>query len=151
MAAGTLFFAMGGETGIGAERFSVRSSLIAGGGGDARSVDQRFTVSGSIGQAEAVPAIKSADQRFSLEPGFWHSTTVVQTPGAPELRIRPAEPGFVSLSWPVTATGFRLEGCSDLNAGYWETVLSEPTQTASSFTVTVPASGLIRCYRLMKE
>jgi hypothetical protein len=130
--------------------FEIKSSVIAGGGAVSRSVDDHFALVGTIGQHEAAPALKSPDQHFTLEPGFWHGITLVQTPGAPELKIRAGEPGFVILSWPLAVEGFQLQSCADLAAGQWQNVAAITIDTKAEHTVTVPANEQIRLYRLRK-
>lgn len=130
-------------------RFTMEASVIASGGSQARG--GRFTIEATIGQLATGPsATVTPSNRFQLESGFWTPITVQQTPGAPELKIQLLPGGLVRLSWPIEATGFALEGCSDLALGQWEPVPLRPAQTATENAVTVQASGAMRCYRLKK-
>ena len=70
-------------------------------------------------------------------------------PGAPVLKIRLAPGGQVILSWPLSSTGFVLEQTSALGTT-WMPTLRPILDTATEHTVTVPASGPLRCYRLRR-
>jgi hypothetical protein len=124
-------------------RFDLSWSTIDGGGGT--SAGGQFTLSGTIGQPDAGTL---AGGHFKLEGGFWSGFTVQQTAGAPILRIKLLPNGQAVLSWPVNVTGFTLEECTALNSGVWIATVQSIADTATEHTVTVPASGLIKCYRL---
>jgi hypothetical protein len=138
-----------------AERYSIHAFTVAGGGGSSvgNGARERFEVSGTIGQPDAAPTLHSANRRYAVEPGFWHGITVQQSPGAPELKIRAAPGGQVVLSWPLNVAGFVLEETTSVAIpGSWSQVLQPaPVDTANEHTVTVPTSGVIKCYRLRKE
>lgn len=102
----------------------------------------------TLGQPEAAPVLKSDNSRFAVEPGFWRGITVVQTQGAPLLKIRAGVGGTVVLSWPLASTGFVLEETVALGAMKWVSTSSAIIDTAKEHTVTVPAAGLVKCYRL---
>jgi hypothetical protein len=124
-------------------QFDLSWSTIDGGGGT--SSGGQFQLSGTIGQPDAG---RLAGGRFKLEGGFWSGFTVQQTAGAPMLKIKLLSNGQAILSWPVGVSGFTLEECPALNSGVWTTTLQSVADTATEHTVTVPASGLIKCYRL---
>ncbi len=86
-----------------------------------------------------------------MESGFWTGITVVQTPEAPGLNIRPAPGGKVVLSWPVTVDGFVLEENPSPGSLRWARTQTAVIDTRTEHTVTVPAVGVIKCYRLRKE
>ena len=126
-------------------RFNITSSTIDAGGGTSRG--GQFALSGTLGQPDAAPPLVSTNGRFQLEPGFWSGVTVLQTPGAPVLRIRLVTADKAIVSWPVSVTGFALEACADLSSGVWTPVNDSVADTATEHTVSVSASGN-RCFRL---
>jgi hypothetical protein len=123
--------------------FSLSWSTIDGGGGT--SSGGRFALSGTLGQPD--PGTLTGGN-FKLEGGFWSGITLVQKPGAPILKIKLIAGGLAIISWPVNVTGFTLEECPALNSGPWSATPQSIVDTAGEHTVTVPASGLIKCYRL---
>jgi len=123
-------------------QFDLSWSTIDGGGA---STGGRFALSGTVGQPDAGTLTGGS---FKLEGGFWSGITLVQKPGAPILKIKLISGGLAIISWPVNVTGFMLEECPALNSGVWTTTLQSVADTATEHTVTVPASGLIKCYRL---
>ncbi len=125
----------------------LKSSVIAAGGASSRSADERFTLTGTIGQHTAGLA---KGGRFALENGFWHGLAVEQTPGAPTLRIRLIAGGQAVLSWPKDVDGFHLEETTAVGSGVWNTVLTPVVDTTTEHTVTVLAVGVIKVYRLKK-
>ena len=66
-----------------AQSYSINWYKIAGGGGT--SSGGQYSVSGTIGQPDASPAMTGGN--YSLTGGFWAFISVVQTPGAPTLYI----------------------------------------------------------------
>ena len=86
---------------------------------------------------------------YSLTGGF---TTVglVQTPGAPLLRIAGSGAGFV-LAWPDPSTGFKLQSTATVaNSASWTDVPQPVVVVGSDKTVTVPTTGPYQFYRLFK-
>lgn len=67
-----------------AQNFSIDWHKIAGGGGT--STGGVYTVSGTLGQADAGGPLTGGN--YSLTGGFWSLISVVQTAGAPKLEIR---------------------------------------------------------------
>lgn len=126
--------------------FDLKWSTIDGGGGTSRG--GQFALSGTIGQPDAGTL---AGGQFRLEGGFWSGVTVAQTPGAPLLKIKLISGGFVVLSWPVSVTGFNLVESPAANSVVWNAVAQGVIDTATEHTVTVPAAGLIKCYRLKHQ
>lgn len=124
-------------------QFDLSWSTIDGGGGTSRG--GQFQLSGTIGQPDAR---QLTGGRFRLEGGFWSGFTVQQTAGAPILKIKPSGSGLAIISWPVNVTGFTLEECTAPNSGIWSVTPQSVVDTVTEHTVTVPASGLIKCYRL---
>jgi hypothetical protein len=104
----------------------------------------QFSVSGTFGQPDAGPLTGGA---FKVEGGFWSGVTIAQTPGAPILKIHLAGPNAV-LSWPVSVMGFTLQESTALSTGSWTNTPQAVVDTATEHTVTVPAAGLMKCFRL---
>lgn len=129
----------------GAEAFRLDSFTIDGGGGTCRGGE--FSLTGTIGQPDAAVA---QGNEVTMEAGYWHGVGIEQTPGAPQLRIRLQPDGTVVLAWPVGVTGFALEQTSTLGTSSWTPTLRPVLDTATEHTVTVPASGPVRCYRLRR-
>lgn len=127
-----------------AEAFRLDWSTVDGGGGISRGGE--FSLAGTIGQADAAVARSGG---FMVESGYWQGMSIEQTPGAPVLKIRLAPGGQVVLAWPLSTTGFVLEQTSTIGAT-WTTTLRPVLDTATEHTVTVPASGPLRCYRLRR-
>ena len=126
-------------------QFDLSWSTIDGGGGT--SSGGRFALSGTIGQPDA-GALTGGN--FKLEGGFWSGITVLQTPGAPILKIKLITPGQAVISWPVTVTGFTLEESPAVGSGVWNSTPQSIVDTATEHTVTVPGAGVMKCYRLKK-
>jgi hypothetical protein len=77
--------------------FTVDWFTIDGGGGT--STGGTYTVSGTIGQADA--GAMSGGQ-YSVTGGYWAMIAAVQTPGLPNLSIRHVAPSSVVVSWAST-------------------------------------------------
>lgn len=125
-------------------QFALISSTIDGGGGT--SSGGQFTVSGTIGQPDAGTL---SGGKFILEGGFWTGVTVVQTPGAPVLKIKFIG-GNAILSWPIDVTGYSLEEATSLAGVSWLSTPQSVVDAAGEHTVTVPANGVIKVFRLKK-
>ncbi len=111
---------------------------VSGGGGS--SSGGRFSLSATIGQHDAAPAMTGG--RFCLGGGFWGLTAVVQSPGAPTLRISRAGTAL-TVSWQ-NVSGWSLQQKSALAAPNWA-ASSYPLTTANgtnSITITAPAGNL---------
>lgn len=117
------------------------------GGGITQAGGGKFSLAGTVGQHSAVISEGGA---YRMESGFWHGVTVLQTPGAPQLRIR-LEPGPVAvISWPADATGFVLEETTNVGSGIWGTTRATSVVVGAERSVSVPANGVVKCYRLRK-
>jgi hypothetical protein len=122
--------------------------LTIDGGGNASSGGS-FTVRATIGQPDAALALTGGS--FRLEPGFWSGVTVLQTLGAPTLKISFSGGGMAILSWPANVSGFTLEMTTTVEQpNSWIATPQPVVDTASEHTVTVPVLGVTKCYRLMK-
>lgn len=120
-------------------------AAVAGGG--AVSTNGVFALSGTIGQPVTEIA---AGGRYTLQAGFWHGLSVIQTPGQPILRITLMGTKAV-VSWPVEATGFVLEETTNLASGVWTPSVGNVVDTPTEHTFTVRPGGLIRVFRLRKS
>ena len=72
---------------------------------------------------------------------------VLQAPGAPILKIKLVGSNAV-ISWPLSAAGFTLEETAALGSVVWNSTPQLTVDTATEHTVTIPAVGAIKCYRL---
>lgn len=126
--------------------FDLSWSTIDNGGGTSKG--GQFSLSGTIGQPDA-GVLTSGN--FKLEGGFWSGITLQQTEGAPILKIKLIGGGMAVLSWPVNVTGFTLEETVTVTQpNNWSATPQAVVDTATEHTVTVPAVGVIKCYRLRK-
>jgi hypothetical protein len=123
--------------------FDLSWSTIDGGGGT--SAGGQFTLTGTIGQPDA--SVTLTGGQFNLTGGFWSFLSVVQTPGAPLLKIKLVGVNAV-LSWPLNTSGFFLQETPSLSAPVWTSTPQQVVDTATEHTVTVPAGGLMKCFRL---
>jgi len=113
-------------------QFSIDWHTIDGGGGT--SSGGGFSVSGTVGQADA--GVKMTGGPFSISGGYWAAATAIQTPGAPVLSISSAGPGQVTLSWTPDGPGFVLQESTTLAPGSWTDVPGTPQNP-----VTLPTVG----------
>lgn len=96
------FVIFGLVTSASAQSYSIDWYKIAGGGGT--STGGVYSLSGTIGQPDASPAMSGGN--YSVTGGFWALIQVVQTPGAPTLYISHAGNG-VTVYWQ-NVTGWNL-------------------------------------------
>lgn len=132
-------------TGADAQQFSIGWHTIDGGGGSSQSGS--FAVTGTMGQPDA-SYYTMTGPKFSITGGFW-SIFVVQTPGAPTLKIRFTETNTAIVSWPSASTGYTLQQNATLLYRDW-LAPTEPVQDdgTSKYIVTSPSGN--RYYRLIK-
>jgi hypothetical protein len=128
-----------------AQTFSIDWFTIAGGAGT--STGGVYTLSGTIGQADAG---HMSGGNFSLEGGFWAIIAAVQTPGAPALRVVRTTTNTVVIAWPDPSTGFSLQQNSTLNnpSGWTGVTNPAPVVVGGERQVTIPSPGGNRFYRL---
>ena len=128
-----------------AQSYSVDWFSVDGGGGT--STGGVYSVSGSIGQADAG---KMSGGTYSLDGGYWGIISTIETPGAPLLTIRFTQTNTVVVSWPSPSTGFSLQQKSDLNTASWNTPAENVTDNGTNkFIIVNPPPGN-RFYRLFK-
>ena len=110
----TIFLLMLGlVTSLHAQSYSINWYKIAGGGGT--STGGVFSVSGTIGQADASGAMSGG--QYSVTGGFW-SLYAVQTPGAPLLTITHVGNQAI-VSWSPSVTGWTLQTNANLATPTW--------------------------------
>lgn len=131
-----------------AQPYAIDWFTIDGGGGT--STGGVYSVSGTIGQPDAGPAMTGGN--YTLTGGFWSLISVIQTPGAPTLYIRQFN-GVVTVSWEQPAAGWVLEATPTLSGqpASWQVVPAEQYQSnVTELFVTIPASENQRFYRLRR-
>lgn len=105
-----------------------------------------YRLNGTFSSSASSPA--STNGGYSLTGGF-ASVGIVQTPGAPLLKIARAGANFV-LSWPDPSTGFKLQSTPGLVAPSWTDVAQPAVVAGGDKAVTVPTAGGNQFYRLFK-
>src|SRR4051794_24113170 len=126
-----------------AQNYDLSWFKIAGGGGT--STGGTYSVSGTIGQADAG---HMSGGNYSLDGGFWSLLAVVQNPRAPLLTLPRANTNAV-LSWVAPSPVFILQQNADVNLpNGWSAVGVGVVVTNGQNTVTVPANLSRRFYRL---
>jgi hypothetical protein len=124
-----------------AQNYSVDWFTIDGGGGT--STGGVYSVSGTIGQPDAGPAMTNG--QYSVTGGFWALPTAIQIEGAPTLTIVPATPGNATISWSPNSPGWVLQETWVLSPANWTNSISGSTNP-----ILVPALVPSKFYRLFK-
>lgn len=94
------------------------------------------------------PAARTLSTASPVDFSIW---TVGAMVPPPQLRVARIAPQRITISWPVTATGYVLESALSVSSGTAWADVSEPVQVVGSeFVVTVDASTVQRFYRLHK-
>ena len=124
-----------------AQSYAIDWHTIDGGGGT--STNGPFSLTGTIGQADASGPMTNA--QYSLTGGIWVLPSVVQQPNAPVLTIVPAAPGFALISWTPNTPGFVLQESLTLDPPVW---INSPSGATNP--VTMPATLTTKVYRLQK-
>jgi len=128
-----------------AQSYSVDWSKISGGGGT--STGGVYSVSGTIGQADASGAMSGGN--YSVTGGFWALIQVVQTPGAPTLYISHSG-NTVTVYWQAVS-GWNLVTTNNLTIPVtnWPTATIPPPVNGTNYlNVTNPAGNVF--FRLMQ-
>ena len=126
-------------------KYDLSWSTIDGGGGT--SSGGQFTLRGTIGQPDAGTL---AGGQFKIAGGFWSGVSVVQMPGSPILKIKLLPNGQALISWPLGVTGFTLQEAAAVSGSPWSSTPQSVVDTATEHTVTVPANGVMKVFRLKK-
>jgi hypothetical protein len=129
-----------------AQTYAIDWFTIDGGGG--ASTGAVYSVSATVGQPDAGPAMSSGN--YSLTGGFWSVVAAIQTPGAPRLTVKLTGTNTVVISWPSPSAEWTLQQNPDLNTTTW-TAPSEPVTDdgTSKFIIVQPPTGN-RFYRLFR-
>ena len=130
-----------------AQTYDISWYKVSGGGGS--STGDGYTVTGTIGQADAG---NLSGGGYSLTGGFWSIIAAVQTPGSPLLTIASVSTNHVKLAWPATFSSFRVQQDASVGNTNWISVNTNsfPVTVANgSNTVTLPISGGNQFFRLV--
>jgi hypothetical protein len=126
-----------------AQQYGIDWHKVAGGGGS--SSGGQYSLSGTIGQHDATPAMTGGN--YSLTGGFW-AISAVQTPGAPTLYITQSGNNVI-LSWIAPSTGFLLVNNPNLTVtNGWSTTSPAPVSTNGFNYVTNAITPGNKFYRL---
>ena len=124
------------------QQYSIDWYKISGGGGT--SIGGVYSVSGTIGQPDASGALSGGS--YSVTGGFWSLIAVVQTAGAPTLKIAiNSQLSTITISWPSASSGFVLQQNDNLATGSWTPANSFTVSddgTTKSITITSPTGNL---------
>jgi hypothetical protein len=128
-------------------QYSVDWYKIAGGGGS--SSNGQYSLSGTVGQPDASGPMTGG--QFSLTGGFWSLVEVMQTPGAPTLRVYNTN-GLITLAWAKPAEGWLLQATNALPGvpSPWPQVpLPYLTNDADIYIITSapPAHAFFRLFK----
>jgi hypothetical protein len=124
---------------VSGQSYSIDWYKIAGGGGT--STNGNYSVSGTIGQADASGAMSGGN--YSLTGGFWSLIAVVQTAGLPNLTITYSG-NSVIVSWPNTGSGTLQQSANVAAPGGWTTsgYSISTSNGTNSITITPPTGNL---------
>jgi hypothetical protein len=121
------------------QQYSVEWHKIAGGGG--ASSGGNYSVSGTIGQHDAGGPMTGGN--YSLTGGFWALISVVQTPGAPTLKISfNSQLSTATVSWASPSAGFLLQQNANLATTSWLNFSGATNDDGTNKSVTIhPPTG----------
>ena len=123
-------------------QYSIDWSTIDGGGGT--STNGQYSLSGTIGQAEAGGMMSGGS--YSLTGGFWSLISIVQTTGAPRLNITHSG-NSVTVCWQNSGS-WALQQNSNLAApAGWASCSGVTTSNGTNSVTLVNPSGRL-FYRL---
>lgn len=131
-----------------AQTYSIDWYKVAGGGGT--STGGVYSVSGTIGQADAGPTMSGGS--YTLTGGFWSILQAVQTPEAPYLTVFRTETNTVAVWWPLPDQGWKLQYSGNLSASpvVWTEIPPPYPTNATACYYTEPLPQGNRFYRLHK-
>ena len=119
-------------------------------GGGGTSTGGVFTLDGTVGQPDGHDAMQGGV--FEVQGGFWALVELVQTPGAPLLRIAAISTSSVTLAWPMAgAEGFQLQHASSLVEPDWTPVPGTPSGAGTEYQLTTGPLVVKHYYRLRKQ
>jgi hypothetical protein len=128
--------------------YSIQTFRIAGGGA-LNGSGGAYTLSGTIGQPEALGFLTG--EPYSAIGGFWASPLSISNPAIPMLDVEQLKNGDIRVFWPLPATRLVLDqadsltGTSQPNA--W-TQVAFPYQTNASHVFIIVPPTKSRFYRL---
>ena len=123
--------------------YELKNAAFASGSGSATNGAYRMT---AMFTPSASGALTNAGYSFK---GAFVSVGLVQTTGAPLLRIIGSGANAI-LAWPDPSTGFTLQSTPAIAPANWTDVAQPVVVVGNEKTVTVPATGPYRFYRLFK-
>ncbi|MEI7732712.1 MAG: hypothetical protein WCO56_24280 [Verrucomicrobiota bacterium] len=127
-----------------AQNFTLAGGSVTGGGGT--STGSVYSVTGTIGQADAGRATGGS---FAVEGGLWALVSLLQTPGAPQLSFVKSNGSSVTFTWPDTGAGFVLQQNNNLTlTNGWTAVTQGPTTNNGQIQVLIPIAPGQNFFRL---
>lgn len=138
---------LGPVTAARAQSYDISWYKVSGGGGT--SAGGAYSVTGTIGQADAGTLSGGS---YTLTGGFWGIIATVQVPGSPPLTIVGVTTNQVMLAWPASYAGFRIQQDSSVGNTNWLNLNTNSysiTVTNGSNRVTLPVSGGNQFFRLV--
>jgi hypothetical protein len=128
--------------------FDLSWSKVAGGGGT--STGGVYAVSGTVGQHDAGGPMTNG--QYSVLGGFWGVIAAVQTPGAPLLSVMRTGTNTVVVSWPLPASGWKLQATTNLliTGSVWTEIPPPYSTDATSLYFVEPTPTGSKFYRLHK-
>jgi hypothetical protein len=120
-----------------AQSYSVDWYKVAGGGGT--STNGQYSVSGTIGQADASSVMSGGN--YSVTGGFWALINVVQTPGAPTLYV--AQSGNTVTVYWQNVSGWNLIQSGNLTTpvASWSASSSPTVSNGTNYLNLVNPAG----------
>ena len=118
-------------------------------GGGGTSTGGAFALEGTVGQPDGSEAMHGGV--YDVQGGFWALVELVQTEGAPRLRIADISSVAVTLAWPVAgAEGYQLQRASRLAEPDWTPVSGTPSVVGDEYQLTTGPVVVKHYYRLQK-
>jgi hypothetical protein len=127
-----------------AQTYDLSWFTVAGGGGT--STGGVYSVSGTIGQADAGSTMSGG--AYTLTGGFWSGAVSVTTPSSPPLTVTIVG-HVVTVSWPSSAVGFTLEQSATLNPSDWQPAPQTVNDNGVTKSITLSAPSGSLFYRLV--
>jgi len=118
-------------------------------GGGGASTGGIYALEGTLGQPDGSEAVRGG--AYEVQGGFWALVELVQTEGAPRLRIADISSVAVTLAWPVAgAEGYQLQRASRLAEPDWTPVSGTPSVVGDEYQLTTGPVVVKHYYRLQK-
>ena len=118
-------------------------------GGGGTSTGGVYALEGTVGQPDGSEAMQGG--AYDVQGGYWALVQLVQTEGAPLLRIASISSVSVTLAWPVAgAAGFQLQHSGSLVDPDWTAVSGTPSVAGDEYQLTTGPLVATRYYRLQK-